>query len=77
MRNLVFKPTKVWLDEHKGRPQECHNPDCICVIDNINKHHHGFCCGFYPHNGDLDMVMLCTAAKGFLIEVVKMPHSIP
>ena len=56
---LVFKPTKTWLREHKTRPKECPNTDCICIIDNFNHNHQGYCVGYYGLNGDLDMVSLC------------------
>ena len=56
---LEFNPTKEWLKRHKVKPKECESPDCICLIDHFNHNHQGFCVGYYPHNGDLDMVSLC------------------
>ncbi len=62
MSYLQFQPTKTWLRKHQVRPTECQNSDCVCIIDNINHNHQGFCVGYYDRNGDLDMLSLCWVA---------------
>lgn len=62
MPKLDFQPTKQWVKEHKFRPRECVAPDipCYCIIDNFNKHTHGFCVGISINDNDgLDMIRFC------------------
>lgn len=59
---LTFQPTKTWLKEHKARPVECRCSDCVCIMDNFNQNHQGYCVGYYGHSGDLDMISFCWIA---------------
>jgi len=60
---LDFKPTRIWIKEHKTRPKECLHPDIPCynILDHFNQHGHGFCAGISldEADGDLDIIRFC------------------